>query len=186
MSQLSGSTRPGASRRADGPTIHRLFVQVYEKLHRLAAVVCRRGTAPDLDATALVHEAYLHLHPCDDLDVASEQHFLRLAARAMRQVLARDARRRRARKRGADVPTVSFHRVSVGRESPLADALAVRQALAGLRRAHPRQARVVTCRHYDGLSVAETAQALGVSTATVKRDWRAARKWLRAYLAPLS
>jgi RNA polymerase sigma factor (TIGR02999 family) len=152
--------------------------------HRLACCIRGRGTPSTLDATALVHEAYLRLRPCDALRVNDEQHFVRLAARAMRQVLAREACARTTFKRGRHVTTVPFHDDAFGRTVALAEILTVEDALQTLDRVRPRQARVVRCRGRNGLSVKETAEALGISTATVKRDWRAARAWLVARLTP--
>jgi RNA polymerase sigma factor (TIGR02999 family) len=163
----------------------RLFIRLYHELRRLARVV-RRGKAPvTLNTTALVHEAYLHLRPDDGLDVSSKRHFFRLAARAMRQVIAREARHRNAKKRGGGAVTVSFHDRMLGTELPLADIVTLEDALDSLEQMDARQARVVECRFYAGLTVKETADVLDVSTATVKRDWRAAKAWLVAHLRPL-
>ena len=159
-----------------------LFNQIYEELRSLARVV-RRGKAPaTLNTTALVHEAYLHLRPDDGIDVESERHFFRLAARAMRQVIARQVRHRTAQKRGGHAITVAFHDRMLGTEVPLDDIVTLEDALGALDQMKPRQARVVECRFYAGLTVQETADALDVSAATVKRDWRAARAWLIAHL----
>jgi len=173
-----------ALRQGDDEAANRLFACVYGELCRLARKVRRSGTPTLFDTTALVHEAYLHLQPLTGLDVQDRRHFYRLAARAMRQVLAREARRRGARKRGGDVETISLHGEEVGVAHSLVDVITIEQALDALDRRMPRRAQIVRCRFYAGLSVDETAQALNISTATVKRDWRTARVWLRAYLAP--
>lgn len=175
-----------ALRAGDVETANRLFPCVYGRLCRLAHVVCRSGAPTPLSPTALVHEAYLHLQPLDAHNIKDRLHFYRLAARAMRQVLAREARCRQALKRGGGTQTVPLHTLSVGVSPSPEDALTVEAALDRLHRRRPRQARVVECRLFTGLSVAETARTIGVSTATVKRDWRAARAWLRSYLAASS
>ena len=174
-----------ALRNGDDRALEQLFTRVYNELRRLARVV-RCGKAPaTLNTTALVHEAYLRLRPSGELDVASKQHFFRLAARAMRQVIARQVRCRSAQKRGGHAITVSFCDHMMGTEAPLADLITLEDALCALEQMHTRQARVVECRFYAGLTVKETACALDISTATVKRDWRAARAWLLCYLRTL-
>jgi RNA polymerase sigma factor (TIGR02999 family) len=165
----------------------RLFAYMYDELCRLAHVV-RSGRAPaTLNTTALVHEAFMHLRPSGGLEVESKRHFFRLAARAMRQVIAREVRHRCAQKRGGDVEVIAFKegvlkKGVLGRDVPVADLLSIEDALQTLERMHRRQARVVECRFYAGLTIPETAAVLDISTATVKRDWRAARAWLIAYL----
>jgi RNA polymerase sigma factor (TIGR02999 family) len=161
-----------------------LFAHLYADLCRLARHICRSAPAGALPPTALVHEAYLHLAPLDDHRVATRTHFVRLVARAMRQVLAREHRRRHAQKRGPDRVVVSLSDLEVGRSEPVFVRLTLAQALETLRRRQPRTGRVVDCRLLRGLTIDETAHELNVSPATVKRDWRAARTWLRAYLTP--
>ncbi len=160
----------------------RLVGRVYDELRRLARVVRGPGTPATLNTTALVHEAYLRLTPLDGLDVEDRLHFFRLAARAMRQVLAREGRRRQALKRGGAHTRVVFDEQRLSDDRPVVQLLTINDALDGLERLHARQAQVVECRVYAGLSVDETARVLGVSTATVKRDWRAARAWLSHHL----
>ncbi len=166
----------------DAAAADALYAHVYDQLQRLAHVVRRNGAPQTVNTTALVHEAYLHLRPDDGLDVESKRHFFRLAARAMRQVIARKVRHRAAQKRGGHAVTVPFHDRMLGTEVPLDDIVTLEDALGALDQMKPRQARVVECRFYAGLTVQETANALDVSTATVKRDWRAARAWLIAHL----
>lgn len=179
FAQLLDSLREGDPEAAD-----RVFARVYGELCRLASVVRRSGPPLPLDSTDLVHEAYLHLHPLSGLDVKDRLHFYRLAARAMRQVLAREARRWQAQKRGGNAKTVALHEVEVsGPTQSLTDQLTVEQVLDRLEQVMPRPAQVVECRLFADLSVEETAQVLDISTATVKRDWRAARAWLHTHLA---
>lgn len=167
---------------SDPDASEELLSQIYDELRRLARVV-RKGKAPDtLNTTALVHEAYLHLRPDKGIDVENRKHFFRLAARAMRQVIAYEIRYRGAQKRGGNAVTVSLEERFLGTCAPLADLMSLEDALQTLGRMHPRQVRVVECRFYAGLSVKETAEVLNISPTTVKRDWRAARAWLVAYL----
>jgi len=156
-----------------------LFSATYEELRRLAGSVRRGDPNASLSPTALVNEAWLKL--ADSLRIAptSRLHFKRIAARAMRQVLIEAARRRKARKRGGpDMAPITFDD-SLGRPAADADDLiALDEALEALGRIEPRQASMVETRFFGGLDVAETAALLGVSEATVLRDWRAARAWL--------
>ena len=170
-----------AVRAGDDGAPEALFARTYEALRSLAHAV-RRGRAGDtLNTTALVHEAYFKLVPSGAY--ADRTHFLRVAARAMRQVLVDAARYRTRQKRGGDALTVAFdeavHAGPVGAD----DVLRLDDALTLLERLDERQARVVECRFFAGLSVEETADALGVSAPTVKRDWRVARAWLARELA---
>jgi RNA polymerase sigma factor (TIGR02999 family) len=146
----------------------------------------RVGGYQTVNTTALVHEAYLKLLPGDDDSVGWENrlHFFRVAARAMRQILIDYARRRQAQKRGGDVEKVSldqhaFLREMIALNGNRADMLvALDEALNELEQLEARQSRVVECRFFGGLTIAETAEALDVSTATVNRDWAIARTWL--------
>jgi RNA polymerase sigma factor (TIGR02999 family) len=155
-----------------------LFSVAYEELRRLAARV--RGTGDDdtLSPTALVNEAYLKLAQSLRLTPASRRHIKRIVARAKRQVLIEAARRKQAHKRGGGSPIVTFDEGLAAGLSTSEDVLALDAALEDLARAEPRQAAMVECRFFGGFDVAETAQLLAVSEATVLRDWRAARAWL--------
>jgi RNA polymerase sigma factor (TIGR02999 family) len=156
-----------------------LFSAVYEELRRLAFAVRQNEQAVTLNPTALVNEAWLKLASSPGFDVQSPLHFKRIAARAMRQLLVEAARRRLATKRGGDgAQWVTFdegvHREAVSERS----LIALDAALDELAQAEPRQAQMIECRFFGGQSVAETAAALGVSEATLARDWRSARAWL--------
>ena len=159
-----------------------LFSSAYEELRRLAATVRRDDPAATLSPTALVNEAWLKLAASPAVGAASRLHFKRIAARAMRQVPVEAARRRRAHKRGGPAAAaVTFDDALQLLDDGAAGAdelLALDEALAALARLSPRQATMVESRFFGGLDVAETAEALGVSEATVLRDWRAARAWL--------
>ena len=157
----------------------RLFELVYAELRDLAQKV-RIGRANEtLDTTALANEAYVKLVGGGSISLRDRGHFFAVAARAMRQILVDEARRRAAKKRGGgDVWSVTFHedaRAAPVRGDQLID---LHEALERLEALDARSAKVVEQRFFVGLTLAETAEALGVSTATVERDWRAARAWL--------
>ncbi|HJR41457.1 MAG TPA: ECF-type sigma factor, partial [Gemmatimonadaceae bacterium] len=166
---------PQESRRA----LDHLFSATYEELRRLAGSVRRGDPSATLSPTALVNEAWLKLAASPGLGVTSRLHFKRIAARAMRQVLVEAARRRTAEKRGgAHAAFVTFDDAvngATGAGSSGDEVLALDVALDELARVAPRQAQLVESRFFGGLDVRETAESLGVSEATVLRDWRAAR-----------
>jgi RNA polymerase sigma-70 factor, ECF subfamily len=169
----------------DRRALDELFSVTYEELRRLAASVRRGDGGATLNPTALVNEAWLKLARTPAVAHTSRLHFKRIAARAMRQVLVEAARRRRALKRGG--PDAVFVEFDDGLEPGTGwsdDVLGLDQALEALARLDVRQARVVECRFFGGLDVAETAELLGISEATVLRDWRAARAWLARELGP--
>jgi RNA polymerase sigma factor (TIGR02999 family) len=163
-----------------------LFPLVYDELHGIAARERRRWEGDEtLDTTALVNEAYLKLVDQSAPDWQSRAHFLAVAATAMRQILIDYAKRKRAAKRGGGQPHLSLHELeaalhrdegaSGSRDEVL---LALDEALNRLQRREPRQARIVECRFFGGMSIEDTAEALGISPATVKRGWAMAQAWL--------
>jgi RNA polymerase sigma-70 factor, ECF subfamily len=155
-----------------------LFTAAYEELRRLAAVVRRDDPRATISPTALVNEAWLKLAGSPAVAATSPLHFKRIAARAMRQVLVEAARRRNAGKRGGGAPVVTLDD-SIGDAAGMAgDLLGLDAALEALARIEPRQAMMVESRFFGGLDVAETAELLQVSEATVLRDWRTAKAWL--------
>lgn len=157
-----------------------LIPLVYKHLHRLAASYMR-GERPDhtLQATALVNEAYLRLVPQRGRGWEDRAHFFAVAARLMRQILVEHARARQAGKRGGEVaarlPLDEALEFSPARSREL---IQLDNALESLEQLDPQQARVVELRFFGGLTVEETAEVLGISQRTVKRDWRVARLWL--------
>lgn len=157
-----------------------LFSAAYEELRRLAATLRRNDPAATLSPTALVNEAWLKLADSPAVARTSPLHFKRIAARAMRQVLVESARRRKADKRGGGAAVVTFDDAMSGVSSVTTakDVLGLDAALEALALIEPRQALMVESRFFGGLDVAETAELLGVSEATVLRDWRAAKAWL--------
>lgn len=170
----------------DPAALDDLFQLVYGEL-REAAHAQRRSWAGDetLNTTALVHEAYLRLVDQSAPDWRNRAHFLAAASRAMRHILIDYARRRRAKKRGGPRPGLSLHEIEAALEGS-ADSteaqdealVALDAALERLERASERQSRIVECRFFGGMTIPETAEALGVSPATVKRGWAAAQAWL--------
>jgi RNA polymerase sigma factor (TIGR02999 family) len=160
-----------------------LFSATYEELRRLAAVVRHGEASETLRPTDLVNEAYLKLAGASGLAPASALHFKRIAARAMRQVLVEAARRRQALKRGGDYAFVTLDETLDAGQAYADELLALDAALDELARLHPRQAEMVEYRYFGGLSLEETAAVMGVSEATVTRDWRAARAWLALQLS---
>ncbi len=170
--------------RAGTPALHAVFTRVYHDLHRLAHHLRRDGVAGGFGTTSLVHEAYLKLRRSSSASWEDERHFIRLAARAMRQLLMDAAAARRAAKRGGGVRPVTLPTQLAGRPVDLDALLDVDRALDRLGSVHPRAAEVLELRYFVGLSVEETAETLGVSTATVTRDWRLARAWVRKEMRP--
>jgi RNA polymerase sigma factor (TIGR02999 family) len=156
---------------------------VYDELRRIAHRELRHERADQtLGTTALVHEAYLKLAHLGGVEWRSRAHFCAIAAQAMRRILINYAIGRRAQKRGGGVAPTTLEDASdeamalaQGRAD---DLLALDEALGRLEALDERQSRVVMCRFFGGMSVEETAEALGVSQATVKRDWVVARAWL--------
>jgi RNA polymerase sigma factor (TIGR02999 family) len=177
------AVRPVADRLEDSVSAGTLFPAVYMELRRLAHHYLaheRRGHT--LQATALVHEAYLRLVPHADSSWSNRQRFVSIAAHVMREVLIEYARSRGRLKRGGDrervwgAPDISVLDQDFGRWEDLDRAL---DRLAAL---DPRQASVVELRYFGGLTVEEAAAVLDVSAKTVKRDWSVARAWLRREL----
>jgi RNA polymerase sigma factor (TIGR02999 family) len=161
-----------------------LFSVTYEELRRLASSVRQGDPSATLNPTALVNEAWLKLAGYPQVSNTSRLHFKRIAARAMRQVLVEAARRRHADKRGGGAASfVTFDESQgavAGREL-----LGLDTALDDLARVEPRQAMMVESRFFGGLEIAEIAELLDVSEATVLRDWRAAKAWLAHTLRPI-
>jgi RNA polymerase sigma factor (TIGR02999 family) len=171
-------------RRGDSEAFEDLLPLVYDELRRLAASYLRKERRDHtLQATALVHEAYLRLSGGVALDLQDRAHFFTVAARAMRRVLVDHARRQRADKRIGAGRKVSLDDAP---ETPVvvdADVLAVHEALELLAQIEPRQAQLVELRYFGGLSNPEAAEVLEVSIKTVERDWRIARTWLHRRLS---
>jgi RNA polymerase sigma-70 factor (ECF subfamily) len=189
------SREPGTGDRQPGDPAE-LMPQVYDELRRLAANYLRHERpGQTLQATALVHEAFLRLSKDKSQPWKNRTHFLAIAALSMRQILVQRARARHAEKRGGehaeritldeslvqDRPAVS--RRSAAHEGGV-DVLELDAALEKLATLDPQQAKIVELRYFGGLTVEEAADALDISPATVKRHWTIARAWLRKELQP--
>lgn len=167
----------------DREALDHLFSLTYEELRRLASSVRRRDPGATLSPTTLVNEAWLKLMKSPEVAATSQLHFKRIAARAMRQVLITAARRRIAGKRSSAM-VVAFDEATDVPASRDEDLLALDTALDELARISPRQALLVESRFFGGLETNEIAALLGVSEATVLRDWRVSRAWLAQQLHP--
>lgn len=166
-------------RRGDDAALARLIPIVYGELRRVASARLRsEGPDHTLQTTALVHEAYLRLVGLDRMALQNRTHFFAMAARLMREILVDHARRKNALKRGGGVTVLDLENVAAGAENTVIDVLALDEALTDLASLDQRLCRVVELRFFAGLSIAETADALGVSSATVERDWTFAKAWL--------
>jgi RNA polymerase sigma factor (TIGR02999 family) len=157
-----------------------LLPAVYEELKRLAASYLRRERpGQTLQPTALVHEAYLRLMKDRPDRWQNRAHFCAIAAHSMRQMLIERARARGAQKRGGAQPRVTLDEGLVaGAPAPSIDLVALDAALQRLEAVDPEQARLVELRFFGGLTIEETAEAMNISPATVKRHWTVARAWL--------
>jgi RNA polymerase sigma factor (TIGR02999 family) len=171
-------------RRGDQAALDRLIPIVYGELRRVASARLRSERSPTLQTTALVHEVYLRLVDLDRMTLQNRTHFFAMAARLMREILVDHARRRQAVKRGGDVTVVGLDGVDAGVENRIVEVLALDEALTNLASFDERAGRVVELRFFAGLSIAEAADALGVSSATVERDWTVAKAWLLQRLSP--
>ena len=162
-----------AIRNGDPKAAEELLPLVYDALRSLArARMARVPPGNTLQATALVHEAYLRLVGGEDLGWNSRGHFFGAAANAMRQILVDQARRKAARKHGGGLERVDADEVEIRVEGPGEDILALDEALTRLEAEDPRKARIVKLRHFAGLTREETAAALGLSIRTIDYEWR--------------
>jgi RNA polymerase sigma factor (TIGR02999 family) len=165
--------------KGDQEALNNLTPLVYDELHRLASRYLRRERPNHtLQTTALVHEAYLRLVHEKNGNWQNRVQFFAVASRLMRHILVDYARGRNAAKRGGDYTKVSFDEQMIVSEAKSSDLMALDEALDSLAAIDPEQSRVVELRVFGGLTVEETAEALGVSPRTVKREWSMARAWL--------
>jgi RNA polymerase sigma factor (TIGR02999 family) len=166
-------------RQGDVVALERLIPLVYAELKKLARAHLRHERAGEsLQTTALVHEVYLRLVNVERMTLESRAHFMAMAARLMRQILVDRARRRLARKRGGTATVVSLDEVSPRSAPPSVDILALNEALDELAAFDPQQCRLVELKFFAGLTIEEAAEALGISTTTVEREWAMAKAWL--------
>jgi RNA polymerase sigma factor (TIGR02999 family) len=172
-----------AAQAGDPEALDELFSQVYGQLRQLAHAQRHRWDGNHtLNTTALAHEAYLKLVRQDHTDWQGRVHFMRVASKAMRHILVNYAEQRCAQKRGAGAATVSLDDSNPIAPQAAEEILDLHQALERLSEVAERPVQVVECRFFAGLTVRETASALGISTATVERDWVVAAAWLRREL----
>jgi RNA polymerase sigma factor (TIGR02999 family) len=164
--------------------LERLLPAVYDELRKLARSYLRRER-PDhtLQATALVHEAYLRLIDQNQVTWQNRAHFFGIAAQMMRRILVNHAEARRADKRGGGAQKLSLDEAIDLAEERAVDLIALDDAMKALAEFDPQQARIVELRYFGGLSIEETAEVVGVSPATVKREWSTAKMWLHRELS---
>ena len=173
--------------RGDRAAFDRLIPLVYDELRVIASrFVSNEWRDGAIQTTALVNEAYLKLVDQRSVDWQNRAHFFAIAARVMRRILLDDARGRLREKRGGGKPTIAIEQLSTSQAAVGAldavDIIAVDRALSELERLDPEQARIVELRFFGGLTVEETGAVLGVSPATVKREWSVAKGWLHRAL----
>ena len=179
MSQLLEDARAGKRE-----ALEVLLPLVYDELRRLAGAYMRRERpGQSIQATALVHEAYLRLLREKNTRWQNRAHFMAIAAGSMRQILVERARVRNTAKRAGDWQRITLTDAVATEVSPTVDVEALDQALNRLAALDHDQARLVELRFFGGLTIEETAEVLGVSPATVKRSWSSAKAWLRRELS---
>ena len=176
-----------ALKEGDESALDALFIQVYDELHAMAHHKRRNWIGKDytLNTTALVHEAYIKLLDNSDHDWNSRAHFMGVASKAMRHILINYAEKRRAKKRGGDLRKVSLEeeRATIDDVIEMSDdqadmLLAIESAIKKLEKNNERQVRIIECKFFGGMTNDETAETLGISKATVKRDWSMAQAWI--------
>ena len=181
MSDLRADVTELLKRHTDGDpqALAELIPLVYKELQKLASHYLQ-GERPGhtLQATALVHEAYIRLVEHKEIDWKNRSHFFAVAALTMRRILVDYARKHRAVKRGGDSPQISLERDAVFSREQSPELLAIDELLTKLAKLDPQEARIVELRYFAGLSVGQTAEVVGVSPATVKREWSIAKAWL--------
>lgn len=167
----------------DDDAMDELIPLVYNEMHKMAKGRLI-GERPDhtYSATALVHEAYLKLVDFNRIDWKNRSHFFGMASQVMRNILVDYAVKQKAQKRGGKRHRVTLGEEHIKRELNLEEIISVDQVLKKLEKLDERQSKVVECRFFGGLTIKETANTLGISQATVSRDWKVARAWLNREL----
>jgi len=163
----------------DQSALNKMMPLVYAELHRIARRAWSQHPHNNtLQPTALINEAYLKLANVENASFQDRCHFFAVACKAMRQILVNHAKSRLSEKRGRGLANVSLDDVQPAVHQEAAEIVALHEALETLHAVDPRKSMVVEMRYFGGLSIEETAEAMGVSIATVNRDWRLARSWL--------
>ena len=163
----------------DQSALNKMMPLVYAELHRIAQRAWSQQSHNNtLQPTALINEAYLKLANAENVSFQDRCHFFAVACKAMRQILVNHAKSRLSDKRGGGVANVSLDDVQPVVHQEAAEIVALNEALEALHAVDPRKSMVVEMRYFGGLSIEETAEAMGVSVRTVIRDWRLARSWL--------
>lgn len=166
-------------RNGDRSALDRVIPLVYKELRAIAGRLLRRDhLSPTLQSTALVHEAYIRMVDQTGTDWRNRAQFFGIAATIIRNILVDRARSRRAAKRGGDMPRLALDETLDAPKPRDLDLVALDDALLDLSRLDPQQSRIVELRFFAGLSIEETAEALGISASTVKRDWILAKTWI--------
>ena len=175
-----------AASQGDTNAAEQLLPLVYNELHALAAQkLAQENAGQAIQATSLVHEAYLRLVDVDQAQPWNGKgHFFAAAAEAMRRILVDQARRRNAAKRGGGSQQQDFNEATIAAAEPAEDMLAIHDALELLARVDAQAARLVTLRFFGGLNMAEAAEALGMSVRSAHQVWAYARSWLRDKMRP--
>jgi RNA polymerase sigma factor (TIGR02999 family) len=173
-----------AIEQGDPHAAEQLLPLVYDELRKLAAQkLAKEKPGQTLQATALVHEAYLRLVDVEKVQRwNSRGHFFGAAAEAMRRILVDQARKKMSRKRGAELERLPLEEVDIGAPEPAVDLLAVNDALEKFEGIDKAAADLVKLRYYAGLTLPQAAEALGISSSTADRQWAYARAWLHAKL----
>lgn len=172
------------ARSNDAQAAEELFQRLYGELRALAGAAMQRDRAGNtLQPTAIVHEAWIKLAAPGALHVNDREHFLALAAKAMRQVLVDHARAKESEKRGGGREAISLHDEAAPAGMPEIDVLVLEEALERLAQYSTLKARVVELRFFGGLSIDEVARVTGISASSVDREWSFARAWLSEALA---
>lgn len=176
-SEVTQLLKEGSS--GDQAALDRLFLLVYDELRHLASGYMRRERpSHTLQTTALVHEAYLRLVGQHEISWNSRVHFFAVAARVMRRILIDHARTRHYAKRGGNTIKLSLDEAAILSDERADELVALDEALSELAKLDSRQSRIVELRFFGGLTLAETAQVLKISSDTVTRDWNLAKAWL--------
>jgi RNA polymerase sigma factor (TIGR02999 family) len=187
MSPASGDELSGvlqAAQDGDPRAAAQLLPLVYADLRRLArARLARQAPGQTLQPTALVHEAYLRIAGQGDVTWQGRRHFFFAAARAMRDILVEQARRKAAARHGGGRGREELDEADLVLEEPAADMLVLHEALGELEQQDPLKAQIVMLRYFSGLTMAETAEVLGQSERTLHRHWRYIKAWLKMKLA---